>query len=312
MEHPCPLPDIAYGETQPKHHIEALLLRLFNKIFQHTPAPLARAIALSIAALAKIIFRNRIQKSAKSAAEVLDCSSAEALGIVKKSLDYFALNWLAQVARDKVAPGGREQERGFELLERNQKEGRGTLLLCMHIGLWEYTSKAFHNQRQPTAVIVAVQHNPLCDQIFNELRTHNGFHKMVHNRLGVRHLLKYLKKGGSVGILGDVDIGRTGLCVPFLDKPASTPSWPAELAMRTGAKLLLCTNHLDKDGVPITELEDMPDPKDFSGREHGTWELSSAINEAMSKKVRQHPEQWFWMQRRWKTDTAQLKAPPQV
>jgi KDO2-lipid IV(A) lauroyltransferase len=272
---------------------------------------MARATVRSLVSVAKPFVKKRIQKNAAMAAEVLKCDPQHALKIVEESLYHFALNWLAQVAPDKVVRPGRERQVGFELLERNQKEGRGTLLLCMHMGLWEFTSRSFYNEEQTTAVIVAVQHNPLCDKIFNDLRTHNGFHRMIHNRLGVRHLLKYLKKGGSVGILADVDIGKTGICVPFCGKMASTPSWPAELAMRTDAKLLMCVNHVE-DGVPITTLEDMPDPRDFVKREHGTWELSKAINDAMSEKVLQYPEQWFWMQRRWKTPIEKLKAPPQL
>ena len=261
-------------------------------------------------ALARVAYRILAQKVRESLLQIetrLKVSPEKAKDILCGSFQHFALNWMAQVAPAKFLEIYTLNFYGLEKIEQAHAKGQGTVIAAMHMGLWEFVPQILKSYNCPVAIVVAVQHNPLCDKIFNQFRSSDHYHYILHNRLGVRHLLKYLKSGGTVVILSDVDIGGTGLSVPFLDQVASTPSWPAELALRTGAQMLLGYTVIS-DGTRIEgHLVDLPDPATVLGQDQAAKKLCETMNLAMSQVVRQYPEQWFWMQRRWKTPVANLK-----
>lgn len=309
LAHPVLVPEIQYGKAKPKHVLEALPLYALNAIFRVLPRTTGLGLAHGLARFAQNIIKKKVSQSCQSIQEHLKCDSTKAQEIIQGSFLSFSENWYAQVCPQKYMNRETFSERGFERLIENSRAGKGSLIAAMHMGLWESVPAYCAQRGIPLAVVVAVQHNPLCDEVFNRARSFGGYHCIIHNRLGIRHLIQYLKKGGIAVILSDVDIGGTGLAVPFLGKIASTPGWPTELASRTGADLFL-GYHVKKQGVMHYEIDEIPKPSEDGGGKFKVWKWSENMNDAMSEVVKAHPEQWFWMQRRWKTPVERLKAKP--
>jgi lauroyl/myristoyl acyltransferase len=306
MEHPSIIPPIEYAEPQKKHWLEAIPLYAINGLFQSLPAPLTRGLARGLAGLGHWVLKKKVQQSVSLVQERLGCDELVAQRVIRESFQNFAKNWLVQVCPQKIIPSYELCDHGLTRIHENMKAGQGTIIAAMHMGLWESVPLFCKKQGIPLAVVVAVQHNPLCDKVFNDARSAGGYHYILHNRLGVRHLLKYLKKGGVVVILSDVDVAEHGIPVPFLGKMASTPSWPAELALRTGADLCLGYNVILEQKLHY-HLE--PLVLADASEDHNATQLSTHMNDEMSKVVQKYPEQWFWMQRRWKTPMENLKTP---
>ena len=307
MEHPCNIPPIEYAKPKNKHWLEAIPLHVINGLFKCLPAPMTRALAHALAHLAHSILKKKVQQSEELVLERLGCDRGTAERIIQQSFQNFSNNWLVQVCPQKIIPSYKLCGHGLERIKDNAKAGKGTVIAAMHMGLWESVPLFCKTQGIPLAVVVAVQHNPLCDKVFNDARSADGYHIILHNRLGVRHLLKYLKKGGIAVILSDVDVAEHGIAIPFLGKMASTPSWPAELALRTGSDLCLGYNVISQKELHY-HLEPLPLPE--AQEDHNASTMSTQMNEKMSEVVKKHPEQWFWMQRRWKTPLESLKKTP--
>ena len=53
------------------------------------------------------------------------------------------------------------------------------------------------------------------------------------------------------------------------------------------------------------EIEDVIDPRDYSGRRAtAVREITVRFTQAIERMVRRHPEQYFWLHRRWKHQPA--------
>jgi len=300
--HPCDLPPLEYAPPKFLHKFEWVVFKAFGLILRFLPLCLVEMALRGLIALARVFLKKRMDASLASIQERLGLSGNRARQVLDQSLLYFGWNWMAQIRPWSFVDKQRIHTEGLEYLEQAQSEGRGTVIAAMHTGLWEAVPHAMKVLDQPLAITVAVQHNPLVDLHLNRTRTAGGYHHILHNRLGIRHTLRYLKEGGTLIVLADVDIGPGGVPLPFLGKPASTPKWPMELALRTNSQLLVGFSHFDKKSGQLS-LHLLPLPEGDAELH----DLGLRMNDAMSAVIAEKPEQWFWMQRRWKTPIEQCQ-----
>jgi KDO2-lipid IV(A) lauroyltransferase len=127
-----------------------------------------------------------------------------------------------------------------------------------------------------------------------------------------RALLRVFKEGHVLGILVDQDTKVQGVWVPFFGRPAYTPRAPADLALRTGAPVLVGTSHRrgpnPADGLlfEVTEVPYDPRPAD---REAEVLRITAACQAVMEEAIRRHPADWVWMHERWKTPPPAAEVP---
>lgn len=259
-------------------------------------------LAHLLADLARLILKKKSIQTQEMVAKHLQLNEVESADIVKKSFWNFSENWV-HLCRDhrslKNVPTF--DDNSLALFKKAESENRGIVFATGHFAWWELMPKILFHLNFPIAVTVAVQHNPLFDRYINQQRTCHHFHAILHNRLGIRHTFDYLNKGGFLVILADVDVREKGIPVPFLGQLASTPKWPAELAFRTDS--LLCNTRLKikSDGELCIQTTEPIDPRDYPNRETAIIAMSEKMNDHFSDFIRDTPEQWFWLQRRWKT-----------
>jgi len=92
--------------------------------------------------------------------------------------------------------------------------------------------------------------------------------------------------------------------VPFFGRPAWSPRAPADLALRTGAPVLVGTSHRKGerpgDGF-LFEMTEIPyDPKP-ADKEAEVLRITAACQAVLEDAIRRHPADWVWMHERWKT-----------
>ena len=202
---------------------------------------------------------------------------------------------LAELAR---APRGRvvAEVRGSEHLEAAR--GRGAILLSGHFGNFELLG-AVLGQMNPVDEIVRPLSNPGVEAILAHQRAGAGLTSISADR-GIRRVFESLRAGRWVAMVGDQDARRHGVFVPFLNRPASTALGPARIALATGAPIIMgfVTRAGDRRLVldvepPLAIAE--PDAPDAALR------LTALHSARLEAQVRAHPEMWFWLHRRWKT-----------
>ena len=173
--------------------------------------------------------------------------------------------------------------------------------VAMHFGFWEFTPGAAARGGKPVLTVNRTLRNPLLEGMVDELRTAMGSETVPKGR-AARELLATLKRGEPIGLLVDQHAGSKGIWVPFFGRPASTVSTPARLALRFDAPirpLVLVRNGLLRYELRI--LEDI-------APEGTAEELTAKMNRAFEDVIREKPEQWLWIHKRWKGGRSQAPA----
>jgi len=111
-------------------------------------------------------------------------------------------------------------------------------------------------------------------------------------------LMNALERGDHVGLLVDQKF-RRGIMVPFFGREAPTNTLLAKLARRYdcpvhGARTIRLPG--GRFRLEITDELELPRDKNGDIDIRGTTELVTSVVEGW---VREYPEQWLWMHRRW-------------
>ncbi len=195
---------------------------------------------------------------------------------------------------------GRVRVEGVEHIKAALAEGRGAFYLGAHYGNWELLAASHVLAGYPVSVVVRPLDNPFLEALLARGRE-RGQVRQIPKRAAVRGVREALTRGECVGIMLDQDAGRHGTFVPFFGRPASTSRTLAVLALRTGAPVVpVFIRRLPAGDHEITMEPAIPLVR--TGQRDRDVEINTArFTEAIERHVRAHPEQWFWVHRRWKT-----------
>ena len=119
-------------------------------------------------------------------------------------------------------------------------------------------------------------------------------------------LLRRLRAGGLIALLGDRDLTKHGLPVQFFGAEARFPAGPAALAIQTGASLLAATLWWeDGHNHAYMHLIDLPQDGDKSARILAATQLMA---DTFAVGIAAHPADWHMLQRLWTDDLAPKPA----
>jgi len=178
--------------------------------------------------------------------------------------------------------------------------GKGMLVLSAHIGHWDLLCSVAPRFNYPTTVITKQIKNEALNRYWMTTRERFGL-KFVPAHNSYRRCLSALKKNEIVAFVLDQNMTREeGIFVDFLGKPACTTPGLAYLSAQSGAAVLPVFmlrrpggHHLIKILPPILPP---PDRKPETIREY-----TQRYTRIIADMVRQYPDQWIWIHRRWKT-----------
>ena len=183
-----------------------------------------------------------------------------------------------------------------------QAAGKGVLVLTGHLGAWELSSFYHSLVGYPMGLVIRRLDNPLVDEFVNRLRCLHG-NRVIHKDDFARGLISAMRAGETVGILMDTNMTPPqGLFVPFFGSEACTASGLAKVALKTGAAVL--PGFLVRDGessryvLRFGEQMELTRTGDFTA---DVAENTARFTATIEQYIRQTPEQWLWMHRRWKT-----------
>jgi Kdo2-lipid IVA lauroyltransferase/acyltransferase len=205
-------------------------------------------------------------------------------------------------------PAGVMQDRvrleGVENVKAALAEGHGTLYLTAHFGNWELLA-ACHARAglPPLNVVIRPLDNPFLDALVSQGRQ-RGELSLITKRDAVKGVRAALGRGECVGILLDQNAGRQGVFVPFFGEVASTSRSLAVLALKTGAPVVPAFIHRLPDGDHVITLEPPLALARTGQRDEDVVLNTARFTEVIEQRIRTHPEQWFWVHRRWKTRPA--------
>ncbi len=180
------------------------------------------------------------------------------------------------------------------------KKNKGVILLSAHFGNWEYIALSVSLQIGiPFNVVIKPQRNPYVTKWLEDVRT-KWINKIVPSGISVRQVYKELVNNNIVAMVADQRGPKEGLKLDFMGKPALFYAGPAILALKTGAPLLYGIPVRQKDYSYKTKIyevskENLPEDEDEK-----IIELTRRHKNYLEEFIREYPEQWFWMHKRWK------------
>jgi len=188
---------------------------------------------------------------------------------------------------------------GLEFLKKASAKGRGVLVLTAHFGNWELLSYVAYL----TGFSIDVIYRPLdfnsLDRLVTENRARFGS-QPIPKRRSLRPILRALRQEHLVAFLMDQSCDwYDGVITPFFHRPVFTNKGMALVAMASRAPVVPV--FLIREGARFTGRFLPEIPLVDTGDKIGDIETNSARFAAVIENfIRQYPEQWFWVHRRWK------------
>ena len=189
-----------------------------------------------------------------------------------------------------------------EEIRKLRAEGRGVVLVSPHLGNWEVLVLGWAVFESPLCYLARPLDNPLVEQMTVDLRSRLG-NRPINKTHSFMTAARILRREGQLGILADVNAHpKEGVFVPFFGLPACTPSGGALLAMRTNAGILVMCGAWDEKKERYMAVHGrMVYPSKTGDRHRDIVETTAAFTAEVEKLVRQFPDQWMWIHKRWKT-----------
>jgi KDO2-lipid IV(A) lauroyltransferase len=185
---------------------------------------------------------------------------------------------------------------GFEHYKQAKANGRGVLFATAHLGNWELSAFAHALLTEKMSIVVRPLDNPLLDELVEARRGLSG-NTLLARRDFARSILHALRDNEPVGILVDQNsAGENSTFVPFFGKLACANLTFAKLAERSGAAVIpgfAVWNDSERRYV-LKFYPAVP----ISG---DAVEDTARIQAAVERAIREYPDQWLWIHRRWKT-----------
>jgi KDO2-lipid IV(A) lauroyltransferase len=217
-----------------------------------------------------------------------------------------------EVLLDLVWLGGRKREEVLRLVELEGSEhvqaaiaaGRGALYVTGHFGHWELHALAHGWLFGPGAVVVRPLDNPALEKLLADARSLSG-NEVIGKRRALARVMRLLREGRGVAILVDQNVQeQDGIFVEFFGRPAASTTVVAALALKTGCAVIPVHN----DRLPGGRYRLIYDPplrwQAAGDRDADIAGLTQLVASHIEGWIREQPERWLWLHRRWKTQPA--------
>lgn len=185
---------------------------------------------------------------------------------------------------------------GYEHFERALARGKGVLFATAHLGNWELSAFSHALMAEPMYVVVRPLDNSRIDALVESRRAASG-NRLIAKKDFARPILRALRQNAAVGILVDQNAGLAdGVFVDFFGLPACAGAGFAKMAAHSGATVIPGFALWSEDEKKYV-LRFYP-PVEITG---DAARDTQALHAQLESVIRQYPDQWLWLHRRWKT-----------
>ncbi|WP_346796109.1 LpxL/LpxP family Kdo(2)-lipid IV(A) lauroyl/palmitoleoyl acyltransferase [Halomonas sp. Bachu 37] len=198
--------------------------------------------------------------------------------------------------RDAESLRHRVAYKGAEHLMQAQAQGKGVLVIGIHFSTLDLGG-ALHSLFFDADVVYRPHDNPLFERFMTRARRRH-FGEAI-DRHDLRRMVRRIKQGNIVWYSPDQDFGRqASVFAPFFGHSAATIRLTAKIARMTGAPVIPLMFHRNPDDRSYT-IEALPPLENYPSDD----EVADAtrVNDFIEQAIRQHPEQYLWLHRRFKT-----------
>jgi len=186
------------------------------------------------------------------------------------------------------------------VLELLRDDGKPALLFTAHLGNWELPAVAGKRHGLPSAVVYRMPNVAAVAERIVKIREPLMGRLISTRRTGAFEMAAALERGEHLGMLVDQFFGR-GEDITFFGRAAKGNPTLARLARRFDCPVYGVRVVRQAGGrFFITAEGPIELPRDAEGLVD-VRAATQAINDVVERWVREHPEQWLWFHRRWRS-----------
>ena len=194
-----------------------------------------------------------------------------------------------------------EEPTGLDILKKCVERRKGIFFLTAHYGNWEIMG-IYHGYQGTCKLnsIIRRLDNPYLDKMVMDFRkiSRNGIFCRNESPL---QIVRAVQNNEAVAVMMDQNTAKGGIFVDFFGKKAATPRSLALLSHRTGAAILPLFSHPTRKGTYRIEYGPELILKKSGHKERDVIEWTQACEKIIEKTIRNAPNPWMWVHRRWKT-----------
>jgi len=285
--------------------VTLFFLKVLSFILGHLPAPAAYVLGSILGALARRVLKRHwrtalenIERAFGAGMTRLERERLAARVFRNLGVMFFEFNRMAWLDRRGIEKS--VEFKGLERIEKALRRGKGVMLLTAHYGNWELLHASLGHMGYSLELVVRKLDSPTFEEFVSWVRARSGIN-IVYKVKAMLPLVRRLNANAVAMILADQNTTRgEGYFVDFFGTPACTNKGPALLAQKTAAAVLPV--FIVRDGTRHTvEVHEELEFVSTGDRDADARANTAVYTKAVEMAIRAHPEQWFWVHRRWKT-----------
>jgi len=272
-----------------------------------TAAPLAGRVLFHALPLRRSVIVDNLRRvfgAATPATEIERLAQAHYAHLWRLAEEFVKFRWLSAERKKALV-----RVENLDAFIRAFEGNKGVLILTGHFGNWEVATVAgiqsypqvhgrFHFVRRPIKP-------RWLDALVNRRFRKAGF-GVVGKRGSLDTIVERLEAGDVIVFPFDQHAGKPdGIDVEFFGHPAGTFKSLAIIALATGAPVLPAAAWREPDGRHVLRFEEPLQVVDDENTNEAIRRTTRVFNAALERLVLRHPEQWYWVHRRWKSSPSE-------
>ena len=219
--------------------------------------------------------------------------------LAREQWDRTGRTFAERAVMDQLTPaGGRVEVVGMERLHALRDSGRPAVLISGHLANFEVMAAVIMASGVPCQVTYRAANNPYVDAQIRKSRERYGIRLFAPKGDGTRDLMAGMKRGDSIALLVDQKYNQ-GPEVEFFGQPVNASPGAARLALKFGTVMQpLSVVRLPGARFRVTAHEPIT-VRETEDKAAAVLAGIQAANRFVEDRVREVPEDWFWVHKRW-------------
>jgi len=286
------------------HYVVYVIVRWLIILAQAVPLQVGNTLARSLAWLFTRVLRVRYQVADDNLQHAFPWLSAEARRDLIEKMWHHLFLMVIEVAHTPRVLHEENWRRYVDLknvrdLVKRLLEDRPVILVTGHFGNFEFGGYVLGLLGFPTHTVARTLDNPFLDRFVNAFRSARGQH-IIPRVGGAEQIEAVLQDGGTMAFLADQSAGRKGCFVQFFGRPASTYKAIGLLSVQYDAPIAVV--YVKRLGQPMhfeLGVKAILDPREVRVPDPVTF-ITQWYTTQLEEIIRESPEQYWWIHRRWK------------
>ncbi len=186
-----------------------------------------------------------------------------------------------------------------DMLEDIIKGDKAAMMVSGHFANWEIMPASAKQQCNLDMTLAYREpNNPWIEKLLQYARKSGANDYIFKSRKSIIKMTSVIKNGGKLGILIDQKFNE-GLPIPFFGRDAMTMPVAAQFALKFNCPIYLI--RMERLGGAKFRMTVLPklEVETTGNKEQDIYKIMLDIHQIMEGWIKERPEQWLWLHRRW-------------